>query len=210
MEPQAFVDAFLAPLHPAAVVVGQNFRFGYRAAGTPGLLANMGLFDVRTVDLAQLDGRPVSSSAIRGALAAGEVAEAAAMLGRDFRVRGVVQTGDQRGRTLGFPTANVPLDPALVAPGDGVYAGWLRRADDPTTRLPAAISVGVNPTFSHVTRHVEANVLDRFDLELYGVDVSVEFVAWLRGMTRFDGVDSLVAQMHRDVDHVKVALGLPA
>jgi len=207
-EPETFVESILQPLNPATVVVGANFRFGRGAVGTPDTLREVGRFDVHAVDLLQMCKAPVSSTAIRDALAAGDVAAANAMLGRCFRVRGIVELGDQRGRTLGFPTANVPIDAGLVMPADGVYAGWLHRVGEPGVRLPAAISVGSNPTFAGVARHVEAYVLDRDDLELYGVDVVIDFMARLRGMTRFDGVDDLVAQMRRDVTAVRTALHL--
>ena len=116
--------------------------------------------------------------------------------------------GDQRGRELGYPTANVPVSITRTAvPADGVYAGWLRRLDDPSAPYwPAAISVGSNPTFDGADRRVEAYVLDRTDLELYGVPVAVFFVARLRGMVKFDSVDGLVAQMRTDVDQAREIL----
>src|SRR4029079_13114795 len=140
-----------------------------------------------------------SSTYIRTCLAAGDVAGAAQALGRHFVVRGVVVRGAQRGRELGFPTANVPTRTMTAAPADGVYAGWLRRLDT-GERYPAAISVGTNPTFDrHRQRRLETYVLDRDDtedwLELYDVEVEVEFVERLRGMVRFDSVEELVAQM---------------
>ena len=132
---------------------------------------------------------------------------AAEALGRPFTVRGVVVEGDRRGRELGFPTANVPTAGVAAAPADGVYAGWLRRLDT-GERLPAAISVGTNPTFAgDRERRVESYVLDRTDLELYGVEVEVAFVARLRGMLRFDDVDELVATMHDDVRRAREVLG---
>ena len=144
-----------------------------------------------------------SSTYVRTCLAAGDVAGAAEALGRPVTVRGVVVRGDQRGRELGFPTANVPTAQATATPADGVYAGWLRRLDT-GERYPAAISVGTNPTFDgHRERRVESYVLDRDDpddwLELYDVEVEVEFVERLRGMVRFDSVEELVAQMKDDV-----------
>ena len=206
--PQAFVDTVVAPLEATTVVVGDNFRFGRSAAGSPQTLRDMGRFRVRTVDLRRLNGAPVSSTLIREALAEGRMGDANAMLGRAFRMRGIVELGDQRGRTLGFPTANVPVAPGLLAPRDGVYAGWLTRLDEPGQPMPAAISVGTNPTFDAVARHVEAYVLDRDDLRLYGAEVAVDFVASLRGMVRFAGVDELVAQMRRDVVDTRAALSL--
>jgi riboflavin kinase / FMN adenylyltransferase len=139
-------------------------------------------------------------------LAAGDVAGAAEALGRPYAVRGVVVRGDQRGRELGFPTANVPTDAMTAAPPDGVYAGWLCRRDTGEA-FPAAISVGTNPTFDGVRdRRVESYVLDRSDLELYGVEVEVGFVERLRGMVAFDSVEDLVAQMKADVDRARELL----
>ena len=163
-----------------------------------------------------LDGGPMvwSSTYVRTCLAAGDVAGAAEALGRPVTVRGVVVRGDQRGRELGFPTANVPTgDPSeqpAATPADGVYAGWLRRLDT-GERYPAAISVGTNPTFDgHRERRVESYVLDRDtagdDLELYDVEVEVEFVDRLRGMVRFDSVEELVAQMKDDVARARELL----
>ncbi len=149
----------------------------------------------------ELDGGPQvwSSTYVRTCLAAGDVAGAAEALGRPYAVRGEVVRGDQRGRDLGYPTANVPIDARTAAPADGVYAGWLRRLDTGET-LPGAISVGTNPTFAgERERRVETYVLDRTDLELYGVEVEVGFVERLRGMTAFDSVDELLEQMADDV-----------
>ena len=162
-----------------------------------------------------LDGGPMvwSSTYVRTCLAAGDVAGAAEALGRPVTVRGVVVRGDQRGRELGFPTANVPTAEATATPADGVYAGWLRRLDT-GERYPAAISVGTNPTFDgHRERRVESYVLDRDptgdDLELYDVEVEVEFVERLRGMVRFDSVEELVAQMKDDVDRTPASSWRP-
>ena len=128
-----------------------------------------------------------SSTYVRERVAHGDMTAAAEALGRPFRVVGVVVRGHERGRPLGFPTANVPAPPGEVVPADGVYAGWLARLDEPhATRWPAAISVGTNPTFDGVERTVEAYVLDRDDLELYGVPVAIDFVDRIRGQERFD------------------------
>ena len=196
-EQRVLVDA----LHAGAVVVGANFRFGTRASGDVATLAAFGAEHGFTVEGIPLDGGPMvwSSTYVRTCLAAGDVAGAAEALGHPYAVRGVVVQGDRRGRELGFPTANVPTDGMTAAPADGVYAGWLRRLDTGESH-PAAISVGTNPTFDGVrARRVESYVLDRTDLELYGVEVEVSFVERLRGMVAFDSVDALVEQMHADV-----------
>ena len=195
-------------LGAACVVVGANFRFGSRAAGDVATLQSLGAELGFTAEGIPLDAGPMvwSSTYVRTCLAAGDVAGAAEALGHPYAVRGVVVRGDQRGRELGYPTANVPTDQLTMAPADGVYAGWLRRLDTGET-YPAAISVGTNPTFDGVhTRRVESYVLDRDDLELYGVEVEVSFVERLRGMVAFDSVDDLVRQMALDVDRARDVL----
>jgi riboflavin kinase/FMN adenylyltransferase len=200
--PEEFIDRILVEsLHAAAVVVGANFRFGNRAAGDVTTLREAGRTRDFAVEGIALDGGPQvwSSTYIRTCLATGDVAGAAEALGRPFTVRGTVVQGDQRGRELGFPTANVPTSAMAAAPADGVYAGWLRRCDTGET-YPAAISVGTNPTFDgERERRVESYVLDRTDLELYGVEVEVSFVERLRGMVRFESIDGLVETMRDDV-----------
>ena len=153
------------------------------------------------MDLVAMSGVTVSSTRVREVVAAGDVAEAAELLGRPFEVDGVVVMGDQRGRELGFPTANLVLPEGRAVPADGVYAGWLEPSSGPDAgrRLPAAISVGTNPTFDGLERRVETYVIDRDDLELYGVDVTVTFAEHLRGQVKFDGVEPLVSQMTDDV-----------
>jgi riboflavin kinase/FMN adenylyltransferase len=208
--PEEFVERVLVDsLHAAAVVVGANFRFGSRAAGDVATLREVGARLGFTAEGIPLDGGPQvwSSTYVRMSLAAGDVAGAAEALGRPYAVRGVVVRGDQRGRGLGFPTANVPTNAMTAAPPDGVYAGWLRRLDTGEV-YPAAISVGTNPTFDGVRdRRVESYVLDRTDLELYGVEVEVSFVERLRGMVAFDSVEALVEQMTADVDRARELLG---
>lgn len=207
--PEQFIQRVLVDaLHAAAVVVGANFRFGSRAAGDVATLRAAGETSGFEVVGLALDGGPMvwSSTYVRQCLAAGDVAGAAEALGRPYAVRGTVVRGDQRGRELGFPTANVPTDGLTAAPADGVYAGWLRRLDTGET-YPAAISVGTNPTFDGVRyRRVESYVLDRVDLDLYGVEVEVSFVDRLRGMVAFESVDKLVAQMNDDVDRAREIL----
>jgi riboflavin kinase/FMN adenylyltransferase len=197
--PEEFVhDVLVDGLHAAAVVVGENFRFGHRAAGDVALLTRLGHRFGYTVEGSPLlaDGATTfSSTYVRACVAAGDVAAAADALGRPHRVEGIVVRGDRRGRELGFPTANVLSHPHVAVPADGVYAGWLARGK---SSLPAAVSVGTNPTFSGRERRVEAYVLD-FDGDLYGEHVGVDFVSRLRPMLAFDTVDDLVAQMRADV-----------
>jgi riboflavin kinase / FMN adenylyltransferase len=208
--PERFVEEIVVEsLRARAVVVGANFRFGYRAAGDVTTLRELGeRNDFETVGIA-LDGGPQvwSSTYVRNCLSAGDVEGAAEALGRPFTVRGEVVRGDERGRELGYPTANVPTTGMHAAPADGVYAGWLRRLDSDHEPLPAAVSVGTNPTFEgDRERRVESYVLDRDDLELYGVEVEVSFVARLRGMKRFDSVGDLVATMADDVRRARELL----
>jgi riboflavin kinase/FMN adenylyltransferase len=205
LSPDEFVRAVLVDrLHAARVVVGENFRFGHRAAGDVALLAELGDkydFTAEGVPLLTVDGVLISSSEIRERLAAGDVAGAARDLGRPHRVEGVVVRGQQRGRTLGFPTANLETLPHTAIPADSIYAGWLASlgvGGAGVGRWPAAVSVGTNPTFGDQERSVEAYALDRNDLDLYGVHVAVDFLARLRGMVRFDSAEELIAQMHRD------------
>jgi riboflavin kinase / FMN adenylyltransferase len=208
--PDEFVRAVLVDrLHAARVIVGENFRFGHRAAGDVALLAELGEkydFTAEGVPLLAVDGVLISSSEIRERLAAGDAAGAARDLGRPHRVEGVVVRGQQRGRTLGFPTANLETLPHTAIPADSIYAGWLASlgvGGAEAERWPAAISVGTNPTFGDQERSVEAYALDRADLDLYGVHVAVDFLARLRGMVRFDSAQELIAQMHRDEDDAR-------
>lgn len=209
LTPDEFVRLVLVEqLHAAGVVVGQNFRFGHRAAGDIAFLRQVGDASGFTVDGLDLDGGDVafSSTLVRSLVAAGKVSEAADVLGHPHSVDGVVIKGDQRGRELGFPTANVPADPDVAVPADGVYAGWLIRADG--DRLPAAISVGTNPTFDGVERRIESYVLDRTDLDLYGERVRIEFVEHLRGQVTFTGVDDLIVTIEDDVANTRTVLNL--
>lgn len=231
--PEEFVRRYLVEaLGARAVVVGRDVRFGRDNAGDLTAMTELGRrlgFRVDVVDDVRPDDdesggedpvahrwRRWSSTWARELIAAGDVAGAARVLGRPHRVRGLVVRGDARGRELGFPTANLAADAAGMVPADGIYAGWLvrlRRAggalvpdDEPDRRLPAAISVGTNPTFDGVTRRVEAYALDRDDLELYGEEVGVEFGVRLRGMERFGSVDALRAQMTDDVARARELL----
>ncbi|HEY8481564.1 MAG TPA: bifunctional riboflavin kinase/FAD synthetase [Spirillospora sp.] len=204
MPPDEFVQSVLVDrLHTAHVIVGEDFRFGHKAKGDVALLRELGDkydFTAEGVPLVA-NGDTISSTYIRERLEAGEVEAAARALGRPHRVEGVVVRGHQRGRALGFPTANLEAPPQTAIPADGVYAGWLVCDSDryPGFRWPAAISVGTNPTFEGVARTVEAYALDRDDLDLYGEHMAVDFAARVRDMLKFDSVDALVEQMHRDV-----------
>ncbi len=196
-----FIERVLvATLGATHVSVGANFRFGHSARGTVDQLEADRRFQTRVVPMVEVDGVPVSSSRIRTLIGeAGEVEEAARLLGAPFRLRGEVRPGDRRGRDLGFPTANLIPDPALVAPAHGVYAcrvgHWL-----------AAVNVGVRPTFgADLHPLVEAFLLD-FDGDLYGRALTVEFIARLRGEERFESAAELIEQMHRDVDRTRELL----
>ena len=203
--PERFVDEVLRPLHPTRIVVGENFRFGFRAAGDVATLEELGAGDFKVQALPLLtDGtQPSSSTLIRHAVAEGDFGRVRELSDHAFRFSGVVVEGDHRGRQMGFPTANVPVPPGMAVPADGVYAGWVTRLDVPSPRWPAAISVGTNPTFDGVARRVEAYVLDRDDLELYGVPIGIDFYARLRGQIKYEGMESLIKQMHADVEQAR-------
>jgi len=210
LTPDEFVRVVLVDrLHAARVVVGEDFRFGHKAAGDAVLLAQLGEkydFSAEGVPLLTENGVRISSTGIRERLDRGDVAGAAYDLGRPHRVEGVVVRGHQRGRALGFPTANLETLPHTAIPADGVYAGWLMLLADggaEAERWPAAISVGTNPTFDGQERSVEAYALDRDDLDLYGAHVAVDFSARLRATVKFSSVDDLVTQMRIDVDDAR-------
>lgn len=210
--PEDFVRRVLAgPLQAHRVVVGENFRFGHRAAGDVDLLRRMGPdvgFEVDPVSLVAGDDGVVSSSAVRAAIAAGDVAAAADLLGRPHRLPGRVVPGDGRGRTIGIPTANVDVVAGLAVPETGVYATRVaRRGADGAigAAWDAVTNIGTRPTFDGEGTTVEAHLLD-VDVDLYGADVVVDLVARLRGEQRFDGVDELVAQIHRDIDRGRAVL----
>lgn len=213
--PEDFVASILLPLSPARVVVGENFRFGHHAAGTVETLRELGRghFEVTAIDLVRSPlhthggSERTSSTRIRAALAEGDIESAAQMLGRPYSFTGTVVHGDRRGRELGFPTANLTVSDKRAAPADGVYAGWLARTDRPgEAPMPAAVSVGRNPTFDGTDLRVESYVLDRTDLELYDVRVRVQFVRRIRGQVKFDGIDALITQMNADVDRIREVL----
>ena len=196
-----FVDhVLIRRLGATHVSVGDNFRFGHRASGDVEQLAADHRFGTRVVPLVELDGEIVSSSRIRALVGAGEVEAAARFLGDPFKLRGEVVHGDQVGRNLGFPTANIVPDEALVCPGHGVYAAHADGA-------AAAVSVGVKPTFGTGRAVlVEAYLLDR-DEDLYGRTLTIDFLSRLRGEKRFDSVEALIEQMHDDVLRTRAIAG---
>jgi riboflavin kinase / FMN adenylyltransferase len=215
LTPEDFVvQTFVEGLRAQVVVVGNDTRFGLHNSGDVDTMRELGRlhgFDVITQDTEgdTRDGlRTWSSTTLRRAIAAGDMVEAARILDRPHRVSGEVVHGHHRGRALGYPTANLSPDSEGMVPADGVYAGWVERpslpAGHPDRRLPAAISVGTNPTFDDVVRRtVEAYVLDRTDLDLYGETVCVDLVRRLRGNLRFASVGELLVQMGRDVDRTR-------
>ena len=203
---QEFIDHELVErLGAVQVSVGENFRFGHRAKGDAALLAAQDAFTTRVVQLVEVDGEIVSSTHIRGLVATGAVAEAARLLGAPFGMRGIVAHGDKRGRTLGFPTANLVPDPALAVPDHGIYA--CRAVVPGLGEWTAATSIGVRPTF--VTGRgllVEAFLLD-FDGDLYGRELRLDFLERIRGEKRFDSAETLIEQMHRDVEQIAAIAG---
>ncbi|MEU7710484.1 bifunctional riboflavin kinase/FAD synthetase [Micromonospora chalcea] len=207
LPPEAFVhDVLVEHLHAAFVVVGDNFRFGHRAAGDVPLLERLGRtfgFAVEGAPLVAEAGTVFSSTYIRSCVDAGDVGAAAAALGRPHRVEGVVVRGDQRGRELGYPTANLLTHRHAAVPADGVYAARLVRRDGEP--LAAAVSIGTNPTFSGRERRVEAYALD-FSGDLYGERLALDFVAHLREQRTYDAIEPLVAQMAEDVERTRRAV----
>lgn len=203
LDPAEFVHLVLVEkLHAGAVVVGENFRFGHKAAGDLSTLRTLGRtfgFSTEGVPLLRDDDVTLSSTFVRSSIDAGEVDRAAQALGRPHRIDGIVVRGAGRGRQLGYPTANVRSDRHVAVPADGIYAGWAVLRGK---RLPAAISVGTNPTFEGKDRTVEAYILD-FDEDIYGVELGVEFVERIRGMERFERVQDLIDQMGRDVERAR-------
>lgn len=219
--PEDFVrDVLVGCLHVKLVIVGDDFHFGHERRGNVALLTSMGAelgFDVEGLDLVGVDGAPaegpdrVSSTTIRRALAAGDLAAANEMLGRTHEVRGIVEHGDHRGREWGFPTANVAVPAGVQLPADGIYAVWYERPDG--TIHPGAASLGRRPTIydDQPYRLLEVHLLDGpyGDDALYGERAAVRFVQRLRGEERFDDVDALIAQIGRDCDEARRVLQAP-
>jgi len=206
---EAFVhDVLVEALHATVVVVGDNFRFGHKAAGDVALLERLGRsfgFTVEDAPMVSADGVVFSSTYIRSCVDAGDVRAAAVALGRPHRLAGVVVRGDQRGREIGFPTANLMTHRYASVPADGVYAAWLIRGGEHAGRHQASVSIGTNPTFSGRERRVEAYVLD-FDGDLYGERLSLDFVAHLREQRTYSGIEPLVAQIREDVEETRAIL----
>lgn len=217
LSPTEFVQNFLAEtLAAKAIVVGQDVRYGKDNAGDDVFLKNTGAklgIDVQIVtDLCDESGRRWSSTWIRDLLAKGDVATAARILGSPYRIRGIVEHGFKRGRKLGFPTANLASGELGEIPAQGVYAGWLVLEVPGTkavTNLPAAISIGTNPQFDGQETTVEAHVLGRADLNLYGQKIALDFIEYLRPMMKFNAVEQLLLQMDNDIRKCALVLGVP-
>ena len=210
--PAVFVEqVFIDALHAKAIVVGEDFHFGRGRSGNVAALRQIGEkwdFEVHALELIRHSDEarePVSSTKIRRALAGGDVARAAQMLGRPYEVRGTVQVGDRRGQLIGFPTANIPVTKVMAWPADAVYAGWSVLEDG--TRHPCAINIGRRPTFyEHAEQSLlEAHLID-FDGDLYGTEVAVSFVTFLRSERKFEGIDQLAKQLKNDVDDARTIL----
>ncbi len=205
--PESFVaDVLVERLGARRVSVGENFRFGQAARGTADLLRTHDDFETRVVPLVEVAGETVSSSHIRGLVAAGDVAGAAEFLGGPFLFEGEVVTGDRRGRELGMPTANLVPDDALVCPGHGVYAAYANVTPSPAHAAeprasghPTAVNVGVRPTFDTGRGLLVEAYLIGFEGDLYGQQLRIAFLERMRGEHRFESVDALVEQMQRDV-----------
>jgi riboflavin kinase/FMN adenylyltransferase len=197
---QFIEEILIEKLGAGTVAVGENFRFGSKARGTPEMLAARPEFETRVVPMVEQGGETVSSTRIRALVAAGEMGAARKCLGVPFMIEGTVVTGDQRGRELGFPTANIVPDDRLATPGHGVYAAF---ADG----LPAAVNVGIRPTFETGRGMlIETYILDR-EVDLYGKVLRVAFVERLRGEHKFNSAEELIEQMHLDVDKTRAVCG---
>jgi riboflavin kinase/FMN adenylyltransferase len=207
LSPRAFIEQVIAPLSAQMIFVGQGFRFGSHGSGGIDDLRELGPefgFRVREVANVEVAGRKISSTDLREILDAGKVEVANLLLGRNHQVTGLVEHGRKLGRTLGFPTANISRSAEGYLPGDGVYAGYLHAEG---IRYPAAHSVGTNDTVGEVPRVLESHVIGRTDLDLYDLEVTCEFVAQVRGWTKFASLEELIAQIAVDVEKSKELLG---
>ena len=206
--PQAFIDDVLVgTLGATEVRVGENFRFGHRASGDVALLRAQDAFSTTVAEMVEVEGEIVSSTHIRGLVVAGEVDRAAQFLGLPFHLRGIVQHGDKRGRTLGYPTANLVPDNALCYPGNGIYACRAALEEDGEWRWwPAAVSIGVRPTFVTGRGVLIEAYLVGYDGDCYDRELRLAFLSRIRGEKRFDSAEALVEQMHQDTDEaVRIA-----
>lgn len=199
MSPEDFVNQILInQLEAGDVIVGENFTYGYRAAGNVNTLKGYSEFKVHVIELQKEEESAVSSTRIRNALTSGDVETARILLSRPHRLDGIVVHGEARGREIGYPTANLGNLDGQTIPADGVYAGWLTVG---INRWAAAISIGTNPTFAGVRgRQVEAYAIDQVGLDLYDLDASIEFGWHLRETLKFDGLEPLLEQMKKDCD----------
>ena len=200
LSPKDFIEQVISPLGAQMVFVGAGFRFGSHGAGTIDDLRELGPqfgFRVREVANVEAAGRKISSTDLREILDAGKVEVASLLLGRNHQVTGIVEHGRKLGRTLGFPTANISRSAEGYLPGDGVYAGYLYAHG---VRYPAAHSVGTNDTVGEVPKILESHVIGRTDLDLYDLEVTCEFVAQVRGWTKFSSLEELIAQIAVDVE----------
>jgi len=205
LDPKGFMDLLRDSLDVKGLVVGPDFVMGHNRSGNIPTLKDLGEemgFSVSVVDPLAFDGETVSSSAVRRALAHGDVSRAEILLGRPFKLHGVVSPGEGIGRKMGFPTANLDVDQDLVVPYEGVYATWLSLNG---RWWQSATSVGTRSTFGLGGQVVESYILD-FDGDLYGESVDLEFVRWIRGQQRFDNPDELVTEMQRDVEKIRFIL----
>jgi len=205
LSPDQFIEDILVGRFGAEhVVIGENFNFGHKAQGTPKYLAEVGPkygFGVSIVKLQEDRGSTISSTRIRSLIIDGQIERANELLTRLFYLKGQVVHGEKRGREIGYPTANLGLNPLATIPADGVYAGWLSVG---TNRWPAAISIGTNPTFPGVRgRQVEAYAIDQKDLDLYDHEAKIEFGFRLRDTLKFEGLDALLKQMKKDCDQAR-------
>jgi riboflavin kinase / FMN adenylyltransferase len=197
IEAEEFISRILIDnMGATKVSVGENFRFGKKAKGDPEMLRSRSEFETRVVPLVEVDGETVSSTRIRAQVAAGDVEGALRCLGAPFLLEGTVVEGDKRGRTLGFPTANLVPSDEYVYPGHGVYAAF-------ANGIPAAVNVGVRPTFETGRGVLIESYLIDHESDLYGRGLRIAFIARLRGERRFAGVEELVAQMHQDVEQAR-------
>jgi riboflavin kinase/FMN adenylyltransferase len=211
LSPAQFVEQYLVEgLHAEWELVGADFLFGSGGAGNVELLRELGAkhgFRVKVVSQVSVDGEVVSTTRIRALLDAGDVTAAASLLGRPHTTIGVIEHGLKIGRQIGFPTANMSREAEGYLPLDAVYAGWLYVGED---RYPAALSVGINDTFQAVPRLVEAHVIDETTLDLYDKIVTLEYVAFIRRAAQFDGLESLVEAINKDISTIRDILGITA